>query len=104
MFTHRAFGGSLSAKGLTGGGAAALSGTNLTSADVQLNLLTMMVDEEATFLTELAKIAPAPPATAAPGAGSSETPTTWSEIMDRSYVIDAVCFVYTCRRLIDLSL
>ena len=87
IFTHRAFGGSVKAAGLTGGGLS-LSGKALSKVDVQVNLLTMMVESPSQFTTELAKIESAPPASDAttPGVSSRETSTTWAEIMERSYI------------------
>lgn len=91
MFTHRAFGGTLAAEGLRGSGES-LSGAGLTSVDVELKLLTLMVEQPSTFLSELAKISPAPPMSetsmrkTSTSADDKETPTTWTEIMDRSYI------------------
>ena len=83
MFTHRAFGGTLAAEGLRGSGES-LSGAGLTSVDVELKLLTLMVEQPSTFLSELAKISPAPPMSetsmrkTSTSADDKETPTTWT--------------------------
>jgi hypothetical protein len=61
IFTHRAFGGTVKGAGLSGGGGLVLSGTGLPKVDVQVNLLTMMVDDPALFVTELGNPPPPPP-------------------------------------------
>jgi hypothetical protein len=61
IFTHLAFGGSIKADGLTGGGLA-LSGSSLKKVDVQVTLLTLPdADSPTAWTTEVAKIRPAPP-------------------------------------------
>ena len=84
MFTHRAFGAQVSATGLSGGGLT-LSGTGLSSVDVQITQLTMVVDDPSTWLSEVAKVTPAPSAASADALGK-ETATSWSEISERSYI------------------
>ena len=84
MFTHRAFGAQVSATGLSGGGLT-LSGTGLSSVDVQITQLTMVVDDPSTWLSEVAKVTPAPSAASADAFGK-ETATSWSEISERSYI------------------
>ena len=84
MFTHRAFGAQVSATGLSGGGLT-LSGTGLSSVDVQITQLTMVVDDPSTWLSEVAKVTPAPSAASAEALGK-ETATSWSEISERSYI------------------
>jgi hypothetical protein len=55
---------------------------------VEVTLLTLKADSPAVWTTEISKISPAPPASGAksPSPAGSETPTTWEEIMDRSYI------------------
>ena len=83
MFTHRAFGGSLSAAGLTGGGLSlSSSGRSLSSVDVELKLLTMMAGSGGEWIAAVGKL----PAAAVEGSQGQAVAATWGEIMERSYI------------------
>ena len=91
MFTHLAWGGSLSgdagfnkpSPGPTG--LAVATKTPTTTAALKLKLLTLKVDDPAIWIAEIAKVTTAPPGTPSPP-GETETQTTWEEINDRSYI------------------
>ena len=87
-FHHLAWGGSLSGEGFAkppDSSDLALSITGASTASLQLKLLTLKVDDPVEWLSEIPKIAPAPPGTPFPP-GETETPTSWAEINERSYI------------------
>ena len=91
-FSGKAWGASVVGEGLSTGSdttGLTLSGTSLEGVDVKITLLTLEPPESTTptaWLDAIGRVSPGPPPSPSDPVSCDDCPTTWDEVMSRSYI------------------